>query len=432
VPGGRQRQSGYWLAAAVVRRYAPARGIENVGNARNTAAAALVALSTIFSFGAPAAVAHAGPASQSALAKGTIVALKGTPHLWIADPDGVLHWSGDTRALAGREVDWSNRREVSLDELKQLRRGDPWLSAGLMKDGDPIFFVKWENDQPAPQLLHIQSIADVDLFGINAANYGQYVIDRQAWETRFGIQVGGLRRGVLSSATSSAGATAAANAAAAAVSRGALAGTLTAEAQRTFLESALGRRGVVAKWNEPIRVQLRRSTYDSQSGVVDSIVNELSSVLGSSVPISRVGVNGNIVIDFRALAELKVVDDETLGWAETETDPATGALRSCSIVVAHDPESILGSLVRHISPQMKTDLQSLVLRHEIGHCLGLGHNSDPASFMSYLHDPWGAYYTKGSRASSFSEVDRALIRTQYHPAVRPGMKAADLDQLFTR
>ena len=27
---------------------------------------------------------------------------KGTPHLWFADEHGVLHWGGDTRALAGQ------------------------------------------------------------------------------------------------------------------------------------------------------------------------------------------------------------------------------------------------------------------------------------------------------------------------------------------
>src|SRR6266545_6190865 len=85
------------------------------------------------------------PSEQATLSAGAIVALKGTPHLWIADDGGMLHWSGDTRALAGHAIDWGNRREVSVDELKGLKRGAPWLSAGLLKDGDPIFFVKWED-----------------------------------------------------------------------------------------------------------------------------------------------------------------------------------------------------------------------------------------------------------------------------------------------
>src|SRR5687767_595362 len=80
----------------------------------------------------------AQPPSQGVFAVGAIVALKGTPHLWIADDRGVLHWAGDTRALAGHSVNWGSRVEVSLDQLQGLSRGDPWLSAGLLKLGDPI------------------------------------------------------------------------------------------------------------------------------------------------------------------------------------------------------------------------------------------------------------------------------------------------------
>jgi hypothetical protein len=134
-------------------------------------------------------------------APGAVVALRGTPHLWIADAEGIFHWAGDTRALAGRTVDWGSRREASLDEVRALRRGDPWLSAGLLKIGDPIYFVKWETDQDRPTLLHIQSIGDVELFGIDAGNYGTYVLDQAAWEQRFGLPAAGLPRGVLAAAT---------------------------------------------------------------------------------------------------------------------------------------------------------------------------------------------------------------------------------------
>ena len=107
---------------------------------------------------------------------------------------------GDTRALADKHVRWDSRVEVTLTGLQALGRGDPWLSAGLLKDGDPIYLVKWESDWPQPQLLHIQSIADVELFGINGSNYGNFVIERSAWEARYGILVAGLQRGVLASA----------------------------------------------------------------------------------------------------------------------------------------------------------------------------------------------------------------------------------------
>ena len=135
--------------------------------------------------------------AQGTLSYGTVVALQDTPHLWFADKQGILHWGGDTRALIGRHINWNYRAEVSLDQLRILPVGDPWLSAGLLKDGDPIYLVKWESHWPQPQLLHIQSIDDVELFGINRSNYGRFVLDRTAWEQRFGIASAGLQRGKL-------------------------------------------------------------------------------------------------------------------------------------------------------------------------------------------------------------------------------------------
>src|SRR4051812_39789497 len=77
------------------------------------------------------------PASASAcsLTTGAVVQLTGTPHLFIVDGSGTLHWGGDTRALAGKSIDWNNMCTVGLDALRQMRRGDPWLSSGLPKIG---------------------------------------------------------------------------------------------------------------------------------------------------------------------------------------------------------------------------------------------------------------------------------------------------------
>ena len=148
-------------------------------------------------------VAHA----QQVFLPGTVVALEGTPHLWIADDQGVLHWGGDTRALAGRHINWGARVEVSLSGLRSLPKGDPWLSAGLLKQGDPIYLVKWETEWPQPRLFHIQSIADVEIFGINGNNYGNFVLDAGAWEARYGISVASLQRAELPAAVPSAGTT---------------------------------------------------------------------------------------------------------------------------------------------------------------------------------------------------------------------------------
>ena len=157
----------------------------------------LVVTSLLISTLAPALMVQA----QGVFAHGTVVALQGTPHLWIADEQGILHWAGDTRALAGRHVRWDNRIEVTLAQLQGLHRGDPWLSAGLLKDGDPIYLVKWETEWPQPRLLHIQSIADVELFVINASNYGNFVLDVATWEQHFGLSVASLPRFTLPAAT---------------------------------------------------------------------------------------------------------------------------------------------------------------------------------------------------------------------------------------
>jgi hypothetical protein len=156
--------------------------------------APLAGASALTLFAVPAL---AGPSAQLTANPMSVVALIGTVHLWIADEQGILHWGGDTRGLVGRNINWSDRREVTLDQLRAFRRGDPWLSAGLLKIGDPIYQVKWETNQDRPTLLHIQSIADVEIFGIDASNYGRFVLDQVAWEQRYGMSVASLTRGVL-------------------------------------------------------------------------------------------------------------------------------------------------------------------------------------------------------------------------------------------
>jgi hypothetical protein len=152
----------------------------------------------------PNLTAWAKPAQQFTVTPGMVVGLQGTPHIFVGDDQGVLHWGGDTRGLNGRNVNWANRRDVTLDQLKSMQRGDPWLSAGLLKIGDPIYLVKWETDQPAPTLLHIQSIGDVELFGINANNYGSFVLTPTAWQQKYGMSTDNLARGELVGAVATA------------------------------------------------------------------------------------------------------------------------------------------------------------------------------------------------------------------------------------
>ncbi|MEA2641319.1 MAG: hypothetical protein QOF51_2713 [Chloroflexota bacterium] len=140
--------------------------------------------------------------AQCSYAPGSPIQLAGTPHLFIVDELGVLHWGGDTRALAGRVINWNNLCAVGLAQLLAAPRGDPWLTAGLPKIGDPIYLAKWEDTEAAPRLLHIQSIADVELFGINTANYGNFILDRTTWQQRYGFDVSTLQVGPLASGAS--------------------------------------------------------------------------------------------------------------------------------------------------------------------------------------------------------------------------------------
>lgn len=177
----------------MVKRMGSMRGYMMVG----WRVVVLLTMTIGLGLGGPAPVAAGAPGAFSA---GAVVSLVGTPHIWIADEQGMLHWNGDTRALATRAVDWGKRTTATLEQLRGYRKGDPWLSAGLVKDGDPIYLAKWEADAERPTLLRIQSIGDVELIGISGSNYGALVIDKGRWEQQFGFPVGTLQKGELGGA----------------------------------------------------------------------------------------------------------------------------------------------------------------------------------------------------------------------------------------
>ena len=168
-----------------------------------------------------------GATPEIKLEVGTPVRLEGTPHLYITGEDHRLHWAGDTRALLEKRVLWGKEETwpymvlarqgivqkwtVRTAHLRNhsywrthqgvVQLGDPWLSSGLLKDGDPIYLVKWEHDWERPKLLHIQSIRDVEIFGINAGNYGRFVLDKPTWEAKYGLSADSLVREPLQAAT---------------------------------------------------------------------------------------------------------------------------------------------------------------------------------------------------------------------------------------
>lgn len=50
---------------------------------------------------------------------------------------------------------------------------------------------------------YVQSVDDLALLGVNASNYGALVLDKPAWEQRFGMAVDAMERAELSPLTAS-------------------------------------------------------------------------------------------------------------------------------------------------------------------------------------------------------------------------------------
>jgi hypothetical protein len=140
--------------------------------------------------GAAAAFADVGPRAP---VSGELLSLAQTPHLWAVDAAGTAHLASDPSALAEHAAAGAPRLAVSLDELRQLPRGEPWLSMALVKIGDFVYLPQAQAPGTAPVLRLIKSVDDLSLMGIDAANYGRLVLDRAAWEARYGLNVDGLR-----------------------------------------------------------------------------------------------------------------------------------------------------------------------------------------------------------------------------------------------
>src|SRR5262245_16533684 len=124
---------------------------------------------------------------------GEILSLEQTPHLWTVDAAGTAHLASDPFALAEHAVAGAPRLEVSLDELRQMPRGEPYLSMALVKIGNFIYLPQEQTPGSAPVLRLIKSVDDLSLMGVDAGNYGRIVLDRPDWEARYGFNTDGLR-----------------------------------------------------------------------------------------------------------------------------------------------------------------------------------------------------------------------------------------------
>src|SRR5687767_12957161 len=100
----------------------------------------------------PAAVASA----DIVVGPGGVVALQGTEHMWVIDSQGTARMAGDLQALARVPVNWTDREEATIAELKAVPRGAPILTAGLVQIGGAIHLPEFTAAGSAPTLLHIQ------------------------------------------------------------------------------------------------------------------------------------------------------------------------------------------------------------------------------------------------------------------------------------
>jgi hypothetical protein len=124
---------------------------------------------------------------------GEVVALENTEHLFVRDGNGALHLVSDPKALAGQNVDWLTRKDISIDDLRRFNRGEPLLSLALVKIGDAIFLPQAPIDGGAPVLRLVKSPSDLSLLGVSGENYGRIVLEQGAWEARYGLRTSALQ-----------------------------------------------------------------------------------------------------------------------------------------------------------------------------------------------------------------------------------------------
>ena len=141
--------------------------------------------------GATGAVALAHALPQAPLMD-EVFALEHTPHLFFLDEQGAVHLASDPKALAGIDVDWFARRNVTLGQLRQFTPGEPILSLALVKIGDAIYLPQIPFGGGAP-VLRLVKPADLAVIGVTGENAGRLVLEQGTWEARYGLRTGDLQ-----------------------------------------------------------------------------------------------------------------------------------------------------------------------------------------------------------------------------------------------
>lgn len=371
---------------------------------------------------------------QEVVEAGVAVALAGTPHVWVADGDGVLHWVGDARVLFERGVGGEARHEIGVEQLRAQRRGEPWLSAGLLKDGEMIYLPKWEGvaGHWALALHHIQSLADVELFGIDEGNYDRLVLDRADWEQRYGFALERLEDGerwptagtaVLESPTAPP-----------------IAGLYAAEQVDAFVQTALtpeaprDEESRLSRWATAIRLQGRGALTPGDDAALDRLVAALRRVV--PVEVLRAPSDGNLMVHYvprtqfgalSATAAAAASDPTKLGHAEARTLTLGGlwVSRNGGPYVQVSPAyRWVDRCTAAVDSGQAQVWRDRILFHEVGHCLGLAyHNNRNDSFMRSS--------APLLPTADYPPIDQAMLRLLYDPRLKPGTTATEARQILT-
>lgn len=160
---------------------------------------------------APAAAAAAGAAPAPAAGQRLLYTIRGTPHTWLADEHGTLHWVGDSIALAraiytSREytledpLDPALRRSLGApmalgyEQMLGAPRGEPLLSTAFVEVAGAVYYPRWETFDADPVLLRLASPDDLSVFGVTPASRDRLVLSASAWEQRYGRALDELER----------------------------------------------------------------------------------------------------------------------------------------------------------------------------------------------------------------------------------------------